>query len=54
MKALPNVQDVFAGIEIVVHMAKDEPLDVARLKAVLKEHGVKLKGSPEKDADYIL
>ena len=51
---IPNLQDAYVGTEIVLHMKKDQPLDAAKLRAVLAQHKQKLDGEPVKDASYIL
>ena len=54
MEEVPNLQDAFVGAEIIVHLAKDEPLDEEKFAAALKKHKVKMKGKPKKNAEYVL
>ena len=50
-----DVEDVFAGPEIIVHMkTKGAKLNEKALKAALKTHKVKLKGKVRSDPKYIL
>ena len=50
-----DVEDVFAGPEIIVHMKKKgAKLDEKALKAALVKHKVKLKGDVKNDPKYIL
>ncbi|MEM8711207.1 MAG: hypothetical protein AAGG01_09655 [Planctomycetota bacterium] len=50
-----DVEDVFAGTEIIVHMKKKgAKLDQKALKAALAKHKVKLKGDVKNDPKYIL
>ena len=54
MEEIPNLQDAFVGAEIVLHLSKDEALDVAKLRKALEKHKVKMKGEPKKNAEYVL
>lgn len=54
LETVPNLQDAFVGAELVLHLAKDEPLDEAKLAAALKKHEVKMEGRAKKDAGYLL
>ena len=56
MKSLgDDVDDVFAGKEIIIHMKKkDAKLDEKAFKAALAKHKVKLKGEVKNDPKYIL
>lgn len=54
LATLPDVQDAFAGPEIVVHLKTDRPLDLEKFEAALEKHEVKLKQEPRNDARYLL
>ncbi len=50
-----DVEEVFAGTEIIVHMKKkDAKVDEKVFKAALAKHKIKMKGEVKKDAKYIL
>ena len=50
-----DVEEVFAGPEIIIHMKKkDAKLDEKALKAALDKFELKMKGDVKKDASYIL
>ena len=50
-----DVEDVFAGPEIIVHMKKKgAKLNEEALKAALVKHKVKMKGKVKNDPKYIL
>lgn len=56
MKTLgDDVEEVFAGPEIIIHMkSKDAELDEKALQAALTKFDLKMKGDVKKDDAYIL
>ena len=54
LETIPNLQDAFVGTELVLHLSKDEALDVEKLASALEKHQVKMTGKPKKNADYVL